>query len=57
VRPLSKDDRVHPLDDDQWELALASAELKEIQERTVAKTERLVHRLSQPPPAPSPSRH
>ncbi len=58
VRPLSKDDRVHSLDDDQWELARASAELKEIQERTVAKTERLMRRLSQPPPAaPSPSRH
>lgn len=53
VRPLNAE-HVHSLDDDQWELARASAELKEIQERTVAKTERLIERLSsQPPPAPS----
>jgi hypothetical protein len=43
--------RRHALDADQVELARQAAALKDVQDRTVAKTERLVARMSERPPA------
>jgi hypothetical protein len=48
----SDDDKQAPeLVDDQSELLQAAADLKSIQERTIAKAERLVKRMSERPPA------
>ena len=43
--------RRHALDADQVELARQAAALKDVQDRTVARTERLVARMSERPPA------
>jgi hypothetical protein len=43
--------RRHALDADQIELARQAAAIKSVQDRTVAKTEQLVARMSERPPA------
>lgn len=48
--------RRHALDTDQVELARQAAAIKDVQDRTVAKTERLIARMSERPPAFSPQR-